>query len=265
MRKGLISDMPNEEIKVTLIANQGILIEYEKTKLLIDALHDKNHSGFSSVSQENLHKLIRSEIPFNNVSYVIFTHCHEDHFSAGSLQEYLLYNDIQMLFLPERQTREYEDLRNTIELRKTKVEFLDLPLHNKKSLSLIDGVHVTYFNSIHAGDAYKDVENYCFLIELNKKNLLFLADADYNVDYFEKMLAGIHIDTLFVNLLYVNKPAGREIISMIQPEQLVVYHIPFEKDDKMHFRQVASSDAKKYEDTLPKTILLQDELQEMNI
>lgn len=255
--------MFNDQIKVTLLANEGILIEHAGFKLLIDALHDKNRGGFSPVSQENLKKIISAEAPFDGVSYLIFTHCHEDHFSPDILLEYLLYNQVQMLFLPDIQSKEYEDLRKITELRKTNVQLLNLPLFKKNSVRLNDSSKLTYFNSIHAGNAYKDVENYCFLLELGQKNLFFLADADYNVDYFDEMLTDVSVNTLFVNLLYVNKPAGREIIRRIHPEQLIVYHIPFEKDDTMHFRHIAQSDLKKYVDILPKTILLQDEMQEV--
>ena len=255
--------MINDEIKITLVANEGLLIEHAGVKLLIDALHDKKEGGFSSVSQENLRKMINAEAPFDGVSYLIFTHCHKDHFSADMLLDYLLHNDVEMLFLPDSQTKKFEELRKLIELRKTKVQFLDLPLFEKNSFCLGDGGKLTYFNSVHAGNAYKDVENYCFLLELGGKCLFFLADADYNIDYFDEMLSGASVDTLFVNLLYVNKPVGREIIKKINPACLIVYHIPFEKDDTMHFRYVAQRDLEKYTDILPKTVILQDEMQEI--
>ena len=64
--------MITDEIKITLLANEGLLIEHAGLKLLIDALHDKNKGGFSVVSKENLKKIINAEVPFDGVSHLIF-------------------------------------------------------------------------------------------------------------------------------------------------------------------------------------------------
>ena len=68
-----------------------------------------------------------------------------------------------------------------------------------------------------------------FCLNSVRKLFSFLPTPIITSDYFDKMLTDASVNTLFVNLLYVNKPAGREIIRRIHPEQLVVYHIPFEK------------------------------------
>jgi len=256
--------MSGSTIKITLIANQGLLLESDGGKILIDALHEKNKGGFSPVSEENRRKLLNGESPFSDVSYLIFTHRHEDHYSASLLQEYLRHQNVKMLLLPDASVENDDALHSTIDALKINAYYFELPLFQKANLTLGDGIRLTYFNAVHAGgEAYKDIENYCILLELDQKKLLFLADADYDLAYFETQLGDTSIDALFVNLLYVNKAPGREIIQKLNPQHLIVYHIPFEKDDKMHFRFVAQSDAKKYADILPVMTLLQDEMQEM--
>jgi len=46
---------------------------------------------------------------------------------------------------------------------------------------------------------------------------------------------------------------------------LIIYHIPFEKDDKYKLRKMVSRDLEKYEDILPETVVLSEELETINI
>ena len=77
----------SEALRVTLLANAGLLLEYEGTTLLIDGIFHSRDVPFSSLPQDVWQKLLRGDAPFGNIDYLLFTHHHPDHFSAAMTVE----------------------------------------------------------------------------------------------------------------------------------------------------------------------------------
>jgi L-ascorbate metabolism protein UlaG (beta-lactamase superfamily) len=97
------------------------------------------------------------------------------------------------------------------------------------------------------GPQYKTIRNDCFLLTLAGKNLLFTGDADHVVEYFERALAEVALDVVFVNPIFYHNPTGQEIINDIfRPRDVVIYHMPFEQDDTMQFSYMVNSDIQKH-------------------
>lgn len=262
--KGGIS-MSCDKIRIILLGNEGILIEYKNTKLLVDALHDKNSAGFSSVPSSILEDLLLDHKPFDNINYVLFTHYHSDHFSSDLLKKYLLNRSLDGLFIPQKESENYTSLSAMTSWLNIPTHYLNIPLYEKQSFILGKNIKLTCFNSVHAGDQFAHIENYCYLITLGEKTIFIIGDADYKRDYFGYILMGSRVDTLLVNPLYINNPLGRNVVAKINPSQLIIYHIPFKTDDTIGFRNMVKHDLARYQNVLPKTIVLQDELQEILI
>lgn len=257
--------MTSDKISIILLGNEGILIKQNDTKILVDALHDKNNAGFSPVPSSILEDLLLDHKPFDNIDYVLFTHCHSDHFSSSILKKYLIDRSLDGLFLPQNQSKHYNDLSAATSRLNIPIHYLNIPLYEKQSFALKKGIKLTCFNSVHAGDQFAHIENYCYLIAFDNNSILIIGDADYKSDYFDYVLMGSKVDTLLVNPLYINNPLGRNVITRINPSQLVVYHIPFKSDDAIGFRNMVKRDLIRYQNVLPKTMVLQDELQEIYI
>ncbi|MEG0378611.1 MAG: hypothetical protein RR614_09055, partial [Eubacterium sp.] len=175
---------------VTLVANEGILLKTGDLHFLIDGLHHAPHHypDFSPVSKENLKKIIQQQPPFKTLDYLLFTHGHGDHFSPFYTAKYLRYNTPKAVFMPQVATKEYQALLMLIkEKRQTHYE-LNCPLGQKRYIQLEKQIGLTLFQTKHASKAYQDIPNYCFMLSINEKNYLFIADADYDQAYFSEML-----------------------------------------------------------------------------
>jgi len=78
--------------------------------------------------------------------------------------------------------------------------------------------------------------NICYIVELDGIRFLHLGDAEINYDYLKKMLLGEDINIAFINFPYVQIPKGKRIIrEVIKPEYMIVFHLPFEEDDKNNY------------------------------
>jgi L-ascorbate metabolism protein UlaG (beta-lactamase superfamily) len=252
-------------IQVTLLANEGILLQYNGVKILIDAFHVNKDEMFSGLSKHELDDLLEGEKPlFRDIGYVLFTHCHYDHFSADVTEAFLEKHHIKGLFMPDHPTRGFISLRDTARRQAEQTWLLNLPLGEKKKVPLMNEISLTVFRSVHAGKEYSDIENYCYLIDLGGRRIFIISDSEYNAPYFSNMLSGETIEAAFVNPLFLNIREGREvIIKALKPEKLVVYHIPFENKDT-GFRRLVLRHVERYRDCLPPVFILWDELQTIN-
>lgn len=255
--------MNENDITVTLIATAGVLLEYKGKKMLIDGIHSDDRHEFSKVSDELLADMIHGKGKFNNVDYLLFTHIHIDHISPKYTMEYMNNNSIKQIFLPLDGGGKFTELKNFVQKQGVPMRLLKMPLGKRYSYMLNEDMGVTVFNALHTNEIYRDIENYCFIVTLGNKNILFTADAELDAAYYQKVLGNIKIDVLFVNPLYLNKAEGRAAIKEIHPDKVVVYHMPFIQDDHLNFRKVVKKDKEKYSSTLPEMIVLSEELQEI--
>lgn len=253
-----------DSIRVTLLANSGIIVEYKDHKLLIDGTPGEIHGYFNGLSEEVLHDLLEGNKPlFRDINILLYTHCHHDHFSPEVTGALVEGHRVNHIMIPDKDSRSFVELRDSLALSKTGLVLLDIPLRKRAGYEP-DGIKIEAFRTRHAGEMYKDTEHYCYLICLGSKVILITGDSDYDPEYFRTMLEGIRIHAVFINPLFLNRREGRTAIAeSIKPEKVIVCHIPFEGTPGTNLRRVAARDAVKYRDALPEIILLQDELQEI--
>ncbi|MDT8902559.1 MBL fold metallo-hydrolase [Anaeroselena agilis] len=254
------------DLKVTLLANAGILLRYKNTKLLLDGIHESAPGMFSGLSERLLAELLAGGGPlFRNIDYVLFTHCHPDHFTAWCTEAFLENNRVKGLLMPDRQTADLVSLRQAALRRAERTWLLDLPLGVRETIPLQEDISLTVFRSHHAGKQYAEIENFCYLLDFAGRKVFIIGDGDYDAAYFARMLAGETIETAFVNPLFINLAEGREVLAQaVKPARVVVYHIPFVDRDK-GFRRLVRRDIEKYQNSLPPLAVLWDELQEMTL
>lgn len=127
----------NKGICITLLANAGILLHHNDTSILIDGIHINEGSPFSGLSDQMLSDLIDGKNIFKNIDFILFTHCHTDHFNANYTERFLMNNHVRGLIMPDRQTQKYSSLRQTGLVQADHMVLLDIPLALKKNFSLL--------------------------------------------------------------------------------------------------------------------------------
>lgn len=264
MDNGMKMDKP---IQITLLANEGIMVQVGRTNFLIDGLHQNDGEFFSGLSQTVRQDLLDGEKPlFQGMDYLLFSHCHYDHFSAALTQQFLEKHRIKGLFMPDQSTREFSALREMAHSKSDLTGLIDLPLGQKQVFQLENDITLTVFRSVHAGHQFIDVEHYCYLLDLSGYTLFIIADSHDDVAYFTQMLAGETVDVALVNPMFINRYAGSAVIGQaLKPQQIIVYHIPFEDHSRHGFRKIVPHDITKYQAGLPPISILWDELQTIDL
>lgn len=220
----------SDTLRVTLLANAGLLLEYEGTTLLLDGIFHSRDVPFSSLPEDVWQKLLGREAPFGHVDYLLFTHHHPDHFSAGMTFEYLEHNPIKGVFLPDAEELEESGLMRGLRAHGTPCALLS-DQTNHAIYRVAPNITVRAFRTLHLDKAFESVRHYCYLITFGEKRVLFTAD----VNYPEETLAQTHgapLHAAFVNPLFFSALSHHRFFKgKLNAEHLCVYHVPFPEDD----------------------------------
>ena len=74
---------------ITYVANAGVLFETDGQKFLFDAPIREGISPYATPTMEQRRSLESATAPFDNVTAILITHWHEDHFSAEAVAAHL--------------------------------------------------------------------------------------------------------------------------------------------------------------------------------
>ncbi|MDO4719256.1 MAG: MBL fold metallo-hydrolase [Peptostreptococcaceae bacterium] len=251
-------------MKITLLGNAGIYIEAEGKRILVDGIYKAKGHPFSPLPPDVFWNMKRGVGRYAHADYLLFTHFHPDHYSEEDVIDYLRANAVKKVLLPSRNP---QASRLISHMEREEVSFFIFEDRRCKNQPLpSEDFFVGAFQCRHLGKQYEAVSSLCCSIKLEKKTLLFTGDADYDKRCFEKGLGDISVDAVFVNPLFFNHRSGREILrEVIRPAKVILYHLPFEKDDKMKFREIVQRDRAKYGEIFPNIAVLQDPQQSLSI
>lgn len=218
-----------DPITITLTANAGVMVAYRGLKCLVDGLH-AGGGGYSAVPPEVLGTIYCGAPPFDNISYLFFTHLHPDHFGKAQVARFLEH-------WPKTEVR--------------------LPVPEGKTLGDASTVSARLFEMPHTGG--EEMLHNCILFSLGGRRLLFLGDAVTDPARFSRSLGGAVVDAVVCNPLFLSRPEGRKtLLEGICPRRVIVNHIPFEADDKMRNREVVARAINRHQAELPPVTVLWD-------
>jgi len=236
-------------IQLMLIANAGILIQYYDTLLLLDGIQSEGDYPFSKTPPEVLSQMLSntSKGIFNNIDYLIFSHSHPDHFSPDIVAEYLQHNQVKRLFLPAVTNHRVTKLMQTVNQLNIPFWTFKMERGNTHQYKISKGINLTALCTRHMPQLFdKDLCN-CIVLSFQDLNILFLTDCSCKEKEYLKVFQQENIHTVFVNPYFYHDPIGYSILKdYISPKQIVIYHIPFKNDDKIHIRSLVNQDIKKH-------------------
>ena len=77
------------ECAITYVANAGVLFETDGQKFLFDAPIREGIAPYATPTMEQRRSLESATAPFDNVTAILITHWHGDHFSAEAVAAHL--------------------------------------------------------------------------------------------------------------------------------------------------------------------------------
>lgn len=203
-------------IKITQLANAGLLLEAPGARLLVDALFSLPAPGFSAPSGQMLDSALRG-----GVDCLLVTHRHPDHFSEELAERYAAHGDLAEILLPETEPGQ------TVSRPGWSVE-------------------VIRTGHLAGGNAFGAVPHNCYLIDLFGVRLLITADAEFRVPKAAKAFCNARADVIFVNPVFFSNSVGQRILRDCAPRLVCVYHVPFLKDDIGGLRRLAAGSLRRF-------------------
>ncbi len=224
-------------LRVTLISNAGLLLEYDGITLLLDGIYGREGHPFSNLAPETWRKLTAGEPPFEKVDYLLFSHAHPDHFSPEMTMEFLRRREVKGVFLPQTRSVGESGLADLLKERGIPAVFLSEQT-DRAAFRIEPEITVRAFSTLHLDKKFRQVHHFCYLISFGEKNILFTADVDYTTEDFSR-IRRFPLRAVFVNPLFFGElRRGRFFHGTLDAPSICIYHVPFSQDDGMHMRPV---------------------------
>ena len=213
-------------VQCTFSANCGVCLEIEGVKIWIDAVSDERYPY--SYTGPSLWEKIKQSPRFQNPGAILFSHCHEDHFSAG------LAGEAHMLWPGARVIAPCKEAGDGF-------------LQNDSESFVIEGLTVNAIRSTHEGEEYSSEPHYSFLIGKNDEWIFFSGDAKPGDEMLLDYIKDFSIHTAICIFPWITLGRGRRaLMEIIKPQHLLVCHIPFEQDDCLGYRSIVEEMARRH-------------------
>ena len=246
-----------ENIKITFIANAGVMLESSTRKLLIDGVHCEKVNGFSAVPEKTLEDIVFGRGRFEKLDYLLCTHLHPDHCHLEKALACAVSSGVRKVILPKKREWNQTKPDNLFEMN---LEYGDMKYFTDREMGIL------YFRTPHQGPQYADVLHYSFVIQMEGVMILFLGDADFSSAQMREVLAVQNIDVVFANLLVTNSVENRIYLQReLKPNMLVICHLPFAEDDVFGYRKLVLRDMERFQKELPRTEVLMNPFDQIDV
>ncbi len=217
----------SNKIRLELIANAGVLIEYGGQRMLVDGLHHNEDLPFDGLPPQLIGPMLSADGPLADIDYLLFTHSHPDHFSPTLTRSYMQNNRVKGLVFPGESDKAGGVLEAAEQMG---IACIAPKLQNGEAQSYAPevlgtaGLVVAAF--AHMGAQYAHRQSYTLRLDCGGHGLLFTGDSQPDPIQAAQICDSMACDTMFVNPLYYIDPKGGRVIEMLAPKNLVIYHLP---------------------------------------
>ena len=251
-------------VRVTLIANTGLLLQYRDTALLLDGIYGEGGHLFSTPSPGTMDKLFQGLPPFEKIDYLLFSHAHSDHFSPALTMEFLRHRRVKGVLLPDAPKVRESGLPEY--LRENDVPYFLLTDNLAQTTFPVSAdITVQAIKTLHLDKEYWNDLHFCHLISFGAKKVLFTADADYTMESFD-FVKDTPLSAVFLNPLFFSALCrSRFFTGSFRAENTCIYHVPFSGDERTSIRQDLARTLQAWPVEKKKPIVLWDELQTIEL
>lgn len=228
----------DKKFKLKYLLDSAVLIEYGEDKFLVDGIvSDKQH--FDVMDNHMEHALMNREGIFENINFLLFTHCHGDHFSNSKLRKFLSKNSGLNVFLPSN-----SGISEDFIASKGSKPY-NICAGEGERLSFEFGeIVIEYIKIKHLTFDYP--EHYCINIVSPDESIVFTADMDFNDMQRLSELTRREHSVIFVNHLNMLHRKWRNSLMDMKYDDIYFYHLPSEYADGFGYRDRALRNWEKY-------------------
>lgn len=226
------------------LTNDAFLISTNEHLILLDAFFTKKVGPFSSMPEDTMKAIFEGEGKFSDVDMVLGTHCHADHCSEEDL---LKYKKDVTIILPQDAFASYDERPSQkMILTGSGIAFED------------DDIRITAIETEHDGSGIvspRDHVSYILESKPQDKCIVIMGDAETKPGLFDEWLKDRPVDALIINFVEAYQAKGRDFINAINPNVVILCHLPLPEDDKTHMGKLAIRNAERHKEELPPLVV----------
>jgi L-ascorbate metabolism protein UlaG (beta-lactamase superfamily) len=218
------------EVKITYLANEGVMIQCGGDKILVDALFRDSLDQYVRHPPQEQEEMETGKPPFDGVTLALATHFHLDHWDAGAITRFLANNPHAVFgSTPQATAMLPSSLGQQIRtLWSEKSE----PVRLQVGKVLVDAFPLEH------GD-YSTTQNLGYRISICQQVLFHLGDAGLSDQNFAALTRAGQADVAMVPWWLLDAKGGAFIKEKWKPHHIVVLH--FGGDDRDAAKQVVST------------------------
>jgi len=222
------------QASVTYVANEAVLITNGDKKVLFDPFFHQAFGTYQLVPEDTKQAIFNGTPPFDNLTAIIISHAHGDHFAADDVLQYLQRYPNTQLIAPQQAITELSTLAGAKQVlpqvSSVKLAFNQTPKTLEVAGLVIDAVRIP-----HAGwPGRADIENLVFRVTLKNQDtsvtVMHMGDADPDdnhylqyKDHWQKRVT----DTALPPYWFYFSAEGRDILSdILNIKKSIGIHVP---------------------------------------
>ncbi len=214
-----------QEVSVTYIANEGVLISAGEDQVLIDALHEPYRPAYLPTPPEIKSRILNADEPFNSIDFVLVSHVHRDHFDARLVSELLKQNDEPVLFSSNQivDSVAVHASGEIVPSRMLRIPYAD----GKMETASRSGITVKAGKVAHGSARFAWIQNLGYVVHLGGMTFLHVGDPGFGLNDIVRLLADVdHIDVAVLPSWFITEAGGRKVIEeVIEPDHIIAVHV----------------------------------------
>jgi len=201
------------EVKITYLANEGVLLHSGNTKILIDALFRDSLGDYVRHDASTQEELESGRAPFDHIALTLATHFHLDHWDAGAISRHLRLNGKSIFASTPTATAMIP--------RSLRPQVRELWTDGEHGLQFIAaGLVVDAFPLIHG-----KTQNLAYRVATGGTVLVHLGDAEANEANFKTLRARPAPDVAMIPFWWLLSKEGAAFVREVwKPRHIVAFH-----------------------------------------
>ncbi|HYC52178.1 MAG TPA: MBL fold metallo-hydrolase [Gemmatimonadaceae bacterium] len=212
-------------VKITNLANAGVMISAGADKVLVDALF-RRYRSYAVPDEQTQVQVALAQPPYSAVDAILITHHHGDHFAPEPIASHLRFSPATMVM---SSPQVIDSLRASMNLRNfNSARLIARRIEPGKSqYTVINGVTIYVYRVPHGGVEHRAVEHLAFIVQMAGLRVLHLGDAEISEQTIAPL--GLHkagIDVALVPYWALLSDESRRVIAQyIQPTRVIAIHV----------------------------------------
>lgn len=222
----------------TYLGNEGVLVSTDAGKVLFDPFFHNNYGSYQLVPADIREAIFAGEAPYDDITAIVISHAHGDHFSAEDSLSYLQRNAMTKLVAPKQAIDLVMNLEGSDAITSQLIA-VELKVGDKPKRHVLGEIEVESVRIPHAGwPARKDVSNLVHRVSFGGNvSVIHMGDADPNDIHFKPYKHhwdGSKSNLAFPPYWFFTSEQGQMILSdRINAEKSIGVHVPTDVPDDL--------------------------------